>query len=175
MSAVDYFAPPHGAFRAIYLQEHCREWVGTPFRKHSCVKGRDGGVDCEWFIPSVLRASGAISSLEFAGIVVPAYELNHAEHSGESLFHEWFRQPGVRARVRAVDEAEPHLDGDFVFPVVGRCEHHIGFRIGSLVWHVARPSGVCAMTVSQLRLHRSRYRLLESSASYTSPVSSASS
>jgi hypothetical protein len=74
--------------------------------------------------------------------------------------HDWFRQPAVRARVRRVDEDEPHLDGDFVFPKVGRCEHHIGLRIGGHVYHVARPSGPCRQSIHDLTLERSRYRLL---------------
>lgn len=156
MNAPDYFAAPGGSFAAVYLQEICREWVGTPFRERAAVKGPRGGVDCASFVGAVLLELGAIDG----AIAVPPYEVNRAEHTDESLFRAWFEQPAVRARVRRVDEAEPHLDGDLVFPVVGRCEHHIGIRIGELVWHVARPSGVCAMTVAQLKFHRSRYRLL---------------
>lgn len=153
-----FFAHP---LRVASLASACASWRGTPFRSHSHVKGPGGGVDCEWFIPCALVEACAITGAEFNAIVVPPYAVNHAQHSTDSLFRTWFAQPHVRARVRPVDEAEPHVDGDFVFPVVGRCEHHIGFRIGSLVWHVARPSGVCAMSVAQLKLHRSRYRLVE--------------
>jgi hypothetical protein len=69
--------------------------------------------------------------------------------------------------VRSVDEAESHIDGDFVFPRVGRTEHHIAFRLGGEVWHVVRPTGVCRQTIAGLQhvgggLHRSRYRLIES-------------
>ena len=154
--------PPHDYFlghplRVSALAYACASWRGTPFRQKSAVKGPQGGVDCAGFVAAVFLEIEAIDQ----AIAVPPYDLNHAEHSDLSLFHDWFAQPAVRARVRVLDEAEPHLDGDFVFPVVGRCEHHIGIRIGPLVWHVARPSGVCAMTIAQLKLHRSRYRLLE--------------
>lgn len=155
----DYFAGR--AERIAALRAACEGWAGTPFRKHSRVKGAGGGVDCEWFVPSVLREAGALSEEEFTRIVIPGYEINHAEHSTVSLFHAWFRQPEAQQRVRSVDEAEPHVDGDLVFPTVGLCEHHIGIRIGQLVYHIARPSGWCAMTVGQFKLHRSRYRLIE--------------
>jgi hypothetical protein len=169
----DYFSDRPD--RVAALRRACESWAGTPFRKHSRVKGPHGGVDCEWFVPSAFHECGAITADEMALIVVPGYELNHAEHSTVSLFHRWFQQSRAQQRVRAVDEAEPHLDGDLVFPVVGLCEHHIAIRIGQIVHHIARPSGYCEMTVAQLDrwvsqtpslrakrgLHRSRYRLLE--------------
>lgn len=155
----DYFLNRPDRVEALRLS--CLAWRGTPFRKHSKVKGPGGGVDCEWFVPCSIFEAQAINEQEFNEIVVPQYELNHATHSTVSLFHEWFRQPAPQRRVRVVDEAEPHVDGDFVFPIVGRCEHHIGIRIGVWVYHIARPSGWCMMTVAQLKLHRSRYRLLE--------------
>ncbi len=155
MSA-DYFTWLH---RVVELQRACESWAGTPFRALSATKGAGGGVDCASFIGAVLVEIGAIPS----PISVPPYDLNRAEHSTVSLFHEWFSQPAVRARVRRVDEAEHRLDGDFVFPKVGRCEHHIGFRIGNHVYHVARPSGPCRQSIHDVKLERSRYRLLEAS------------
>jgi cell wall-associated NlpC family hydrolase len=149
----DYFTDP-AAVSA--LRTACASWMGTPFRSNSAVKGPLGGVDCAGFVASVLREIGAISET----VAIPPYDLNHAEHSAESVLRAWFEQPAVRARVRHVDETEPHLDGDFVFPRVGRTEHHLGIRIGDLVWHVVRPSGVCAQTVSQLKLSPHRHRLL---------------
>lgn len=146
--------------QVVALQRACLGWIGTPFRQHACVKGAGGGIDCENYLPAVLAEIGAINAAERGAVVVPPYEVNHAEHSAVSQFHEWFRQPSVRARVRRVDEDEPHVDGDFVFPRVGRCEHHIGFRIGNHVFHVARPSGPCRQSIHDLVLERSRYRLL---------------
>lgn len=143
------------------LRAECESWRGTPFREHGRVKGADGGVDCAWFMPLVFRNIGAIDEAAFAAIDVPRYELNHAEHSNVSLIHDWFRQPAVRARVRRVDEDEPHLDGDLVFPKVGRCEHHFGFRIANHVYHIARPSGFARMSIYDLTLEKSRYRLLD--------------
>lgn len=161
-SRSDYFgAGPEQSHRVAALRAACLSWAGTPFRKHSHVKGAGGGVDCEWFVPCALREAGALSGEEFGRIVVPAYEVNYAEHSTVSQFHDWFRQGKAEGRVRVVDEGEPHLDGDFVFPVVGRCEHHIGLRIGDWIYHISRQVGWCAMKVSQLKLHRSRYRLIE--------------
>lgn len=142
------------------LRAVCESWAGTPFRAHSCVKGAGGGVDCENFLPACLAEIAALDEAARSAIEVPPYDLNHAEHSTVSLFHDWFRQPAVRARVRRVDEGEPALDGDFVFPRVGRCEHHIGFRIGTHVYHVARPSGPCCQSIHDLLLEPSRYRLL---------------
>lgn len=150
----DYFALRPD--RAAALQAACASWAGTPFRERSLIKGPRGGVDCAGFVGAVLAEIGAIP----AAIAVPPYALNHAEHSAESLLRSWFEREEVRAYVRRVDEAEPHLDGDIVFPKVGRTEHHLGLRIGGWVHHIARPSGYCAMTLSQLTLHRSRYRLL---------------
>lgn len=150
----DYFL---AGGRAAELERICRSWAATPFCRRSAVKGPRGGVDCASFLAVCLFELGAID----ATIAIPPYTLNHAEHSDESLFRAWFEQPDVRARVRRVEEDEPHLDGDIVFPRVGRTEHHAGFRLGGWVHHVARPSGYCAMTVAQLQLHRSRYRLLE--------------
>lgn len=155
MKTPDYFCGR--PLRVSALVYACSDWIGTPFRSRSAVKGPRGGVDCAGFVAAVLREIGAIDEV----IAVPPYEVNHAEHQSDSLFRAWFEQPAVRARVRRVEEDEPHVDGDLVFPVVGRCEHHIGFRVGATIWHVARPSGVCAMTLAQLELHRSRYRLLE--------------
>lgn len=142
--------------RRAALLAACESWSGTPFRERSCVRGADGGVDCAGFVGAVYAEIGAIPT----AIAVPPYDVNHAVHSDESLLRAWFERPDVRARVRRVDEADAHLDGDLVFPIVGRCEHHLGLRIGGLVWHVARPSGVCAMTIAQLKLASSRYRLL---------------
>ena len=139
----------------VALQQACESWRGTPFRSRSCVKGADGGVDCAGFVGAVFCEIGAIPLL----VSVPPYDVNHADHSDESLLRAWFDSPRVRARVRRVDEAEAPLAGDIVFPVVGRCEHHLGLQIGPLVWHVARPSGVCTMTTAQLKLAPSRYRL----------------
>lgn len=154
----DYFAlAVGGRARATALQSACIDWLTTPFRERSAVRGPAGGVDCAGFVGAVFLEIGAIPEK----ISVPAYALNHAEHSDESRLRAWFEQPEVRSRVRRVDESEAHLDGDLVFPVVGRCEHHLGLRIGGIVWHVARPHGVCAMTLAQLKLAKSRYRLLE--------------
>jgi cell wall-associated NlpC family hydrolase len=154
----DYFS---SLSRVWELQRACQSWAGTPFRMGGRVKGPLGGVDCGNFIPAVLAEIDAIDAATLAAIELPEYDLNRAEHSADSLFHEWFRQPAVRARVRRVDEDEPHLDGDLVFPKVGRCEHHIGFRIGNHVYHVARPSGPCRQSIHDLKAERSRYRLME--------------
>jgi hypothetical protein len=154
----DYFTERE---RTAALMAACVNWLGTPFRERSAVLGPQGGVDCAGFVGAVYAEIGAIP----AAVAVPPYAINHAEHSDESLLRAWFETPSVRARVRRVDEAEPHLDGDMVFPRVGRCEHHLGLRIGQIVWHVARPSGVCGMTLAQLRLAPSRYRLISASSS----------
>ncbi len=157
--APDYFL--NRPDRVATLRAECESWIGTPFRQNSHVKGAGGGVDCANFCASCMLAIGAVS----AEIVVPLYELNHAEHSSESQLRAWFDRPEVRARVRLLDEDEPHVDGDFVFPKVGRTEHHLGFRLGPLVYHVVRPAGAVHMTLAQLTLHRSRYRLMEARAS----------
>jgi cell wall-associated NlpC family hydrolase len=149
----DYFTD-HAAVAALRLA--CLGWLGTPFRKNSAVKGPLGGVDCAGFVASVLREIGAVNEQ----VTVPPYDLNHAEHCEESVLRAWFEQPEVRARVRQVDEGEPHLDGDFVFPVVGRTEHHLGIRIGCEIFHVIRPSGVCSQTIGQLKLSAHRHRLM---------------
>lgn len=159
MSA-DYFNPPapaSGAQRIHDLRTACERWRDTPFRERSLVPGPGGGVDCAGFVGAVFAGIGAIP----AAVAVPPYVLNHAAHSTASVLRDWFESPAVRARVRRVDEAEPHLDGDLVFPVVGRTEHHLGLRLGHVVYHIARPSGWCAMTLTQLTLAPSRYRLTE--------------
>ena len=157
--APDYFLASPARIAA--LQTACLGWRGTPFRARSLVKGPLGGVDCAGFVGACFAQIGAIPS----AVAVPPYELNHAEHSTESVLRGWFEQPAVRARVRRVDEAEPHLDGDLVFPVVGRTEHHLGLRIGGLIYHIARPHGWCCMTLAQLKLAPSRYRLMQAVAS----------
>ncbi|MCX6953828.1 MAG: hypothetical protein NTV51_16895 [Verrucomicrobia bacterium] len=159
----DYFAPagrPECAAavqRVSALRTACASWHGTPFRLRSLVKGPGGGVDCAGFVGAVFAEIGAIP----AAVAVPPYALNHAEHSTASILRSWFEQPAVRHRVRRVDEDEPHLDGDIVFPVVGRTEHHLGLRVGGLVHHILRPAGYCAMTLAQLNFAPSRYRLME--------------
>lgn len=151
----DYFAD-HPE-RVAALESACASWQGTPFRKHSQAQGPGGGVDCGNFVGAVYFAIGAVPF----EISVPPYELNHAEHSDDSELFAYLQRPEVRARLRRVADAEPPLDGDLVFPEVGRCIHHLGIRIGDDVHHVARPTGYCVMRVSQLTLHRSRYRLIE--------------
>ncbi len=144
--------------RASALQHACERWAGTPFRARSAVPGAEGGVDCVSFVAAVLAEIGAIP----AAIAIPPYDLNHAEHSEGSVLRAWLEQPAARAHVRRVEEDEPHLDGDLVFPIVGRAEHHLALRVGRTIYHVARPSGLCVMTIGQLKLHRSRYRIVES-------------
>ncbi|MES2692794.1 MAG: hypothetical protein V4773_04920 [Verrucomicrobiota bacterium] len=119
--------------------------------------GPGGGVDCAGFVGAVFQQIGATP----AGVSVPPYEINHAEHSDASVLRAWFERPEVRARVRRLDEDDEALAGDMVFPIVGRCEHHLGVQLGSVVWHVARPDGVCTMSLAQLKLASSRYRLTE--------------
>lgn len=147
-----FFARPD---RVAALRTVCESWRGTPFRACSAVKGPGGGVDCAGFVGAVYRECGALAE----SITVPPYAINHAEHSDESLFRAWFERAEVRARVRRVEPEEPHLDGDIVFPRVGRTEHHVGVRIGATVYHITRRGGWSLMTVSQLPLHASRYRL----------------
>ncbi len=149
---LDYFFFPE---RVQALAKACESWRGTPFRARSVVKG--AGVDCAGFVGAVFAEIGAIPAV----VSVPPYPINHAEHSSESMLRAWFERAEVRARVRRVDEEEPWLDGDIVFPIVGRCEHHLGLQVGDGVWHVVRPSGVCCMTLAQLALARPRYRLME--------------
>lgn len=152
--APDYFRDRSDRVAALHAA--CNAWAGTPFCQRSAVKGPRGGVDCAMFIGAVFFEIEAVP----VAVAVPPYELNHADHSEESLFRNWFETPAARARIRLVEEDEAHLDGDIVFPKVGRCEHHAGIRIGDDVHHIARPSGHCVMRVTQLKLHRSRYRLL---------------
>lgn len=154
MKRRDYFVDPERVFALVAELE---SWRGTPFRQRSRVRGAAGGVDCANFIAGVFFNVGAID----AAVSVPPYDINHAEHSDESQLRAWFASPMVRARVRLVDEQEPPLSADMVFPIVGRCEHHLGLQIGGIVWHVARPSGVCTMATASLKLARSRYRLME--------------
>ena len=165
-AAPDYFAV-HPEQIATARAE-CENWRGTPFRKNSAVKGPTGGVDCKGFLASVFAAVGAIPAVDVAA----PYEVNQAEHSDASELLAWFERPEVKARTRRLDEAEPHLDGDIVFPRVARSVHHIGLRFGNDVYHVTRLAGWCCMTIGQLDammpramrhlrgLHPSRYRLL---------------
>ncbi len=150
----DYFVSPE---RAAALQRACEGWAGTPFRARSATKGAAGGVDCAGFVGAVFAEIGAIPE----AVAVPPYDVNHAEHSEASMLRAWFERATIRRRVRRVDESEPHLDGDIVFPVVGRTEHHLGLRIGRGVYHIIRPGGWCWMTTTQLKLSPSRYRLME--------------
>ena len=153
MNKPDYFVhyPKAGAA----LIGACRSWKGTPFRKDSCVKGIFGGVDCKEYVAAVFQEIGAIPSRP----VVPSYDINHAEHSDDSVLKAWFDSPEVRLRVRPLDEEEMPLIGDMVFPEVCRAEHHLALWLVQEIAHVARPSGVTFHTISQLRLHHLRYRL----------------
>src|SRR4051812_21217411 len=100
--------------RVSALAHACASWRGTPFRERSAVKGPRGGVDCASYIAACLVEIEAIDQT----IAIPPYDVNRAQHTDESLFRAWFEQPDVRARVRSVQEEEPPVDGDFVFPVV---------------------------------------------------------
>jgi cell wall-associated NlpC family hydrolase len=152
--ATDYFRDAPHAVRA--LERACEGWRGTRFRARSLVKGPGGGVDCAGFVGACFAEIGAIPNV----VSVPPYHLNHADHCEESVLRSWFEHPDARKYVRLVDEDEPHLDGDMVFPKVGLTEHHLGIRIGKIVYHIVRPDGWCRMSVEQLTLHRSRYRLI---------------
>ena len=151
----DYFASRYD--RVAALKTALESWRGTPFRQRSLVKGAGGGVDCAGFLGFAFWECGAIPH----AISVPPYDVNHAEHSEQSLIRDWFERADVRQRVRRVDEDEAHVDGDIVFPIVGRAEHHVAARIGQLVYHVSRKTGFCMMSIAQMQLARSRYRLLE--------------
>jgi hypothetical protein len=149
-------------------RSECESWRGTPFRKNSAIKGPNGGIDCKCFLASVFFSVGAIPAI----VATAAYEVNQGEHSDASELLAWFELPEVKARTRRLDEAEASLDGDIVFPRVGRSVHHIGLRFGNDVYHITRLAGWCCMTVGQLDammpralrhlrgLHPSRYRLL---------------
>lgn len=151
---MDYFrAYPEQVARLI---EACEGWRGTPFRKNSHVKGTLGGVDCGSFVGAAFYEIGAVPE----EIATPPYELNEAEYGEATTLKAWLEQPAVRTRLRRVEYDEAHLDGDLVFPRVGKGIHHLGIHVGQLVYHVARPSGWCAPTVSQLVLEPTRYRLL---------------
>jgi hypothetical protein len=150
----DFFLVPD---RVARLRAVCESWLYTPFRQRSHVKGPGGGVDCAYFVSSSFLEAGAVDEQ----IAVPHYDLDYAEHNVHSLLRDWFEQPKVRERIRRVDEEEPHLDGDMVFPEIGQCVHHIAIRIGNVVYNVWRPAGVQRMAVSQLKLARSRYRIME--------------
>lgn len=150
----DYFNTPA---RVAALRAACESWRGTPYRARSLVKGPAGGVDCAGFVGACFHECGAIPE----AIAVPPYAPNHAQHSADSILRAWLDEPAARARIRLLDAEDPHLDGDLVFPRVGRAEHHLGLRIGAIVYHIARPYGWTAMTVSQLQFHASRYRLIE--------------
>lgn len=143
--------------RVSALRAACESWRDTPFRARSLAKGAGGGVDCAGFVGACYAEIGAIPS----AVAVPPYAINHADHSEESVLRNWFENPEARRHVRRVEHDEPHLDGDMVFPVVGRTEHHLGIRIGSLIYHIARPAGWCVMSIAQLKFHPSRYRLTE--------------
>lgn len=151
----DYFAAHPAQVPALLAA--CRSWRGTPFRQRSLVKGPGGGVDCAGFVGAVFAEIGAIPH----AVSVPSYTLDHARHHDASVLHAWFERAEVRPHVRRVEHDEPHLDGDMVFPRVGRTEHHLGVRVGIWVYHIARPSGWCAMPSEALELHRSRYRLVK--------------
>lgn len=151
----DYFKDQPERIAA--LRVAIESWKGTPFRKNSCAPGPGGGVACREFIRECLCQIGAINACP----ALPDYHVEHAQHSEVSLLLAWFRQPEVRVRFRDLAEDEPHVDGDLVFPKVGRCEHHIAFRMGGEVFHIVRPTGWCSMTLAQVTLHHSRYRLIE--------------
>jgi cell wall-associated NlpC family hydrolase len=143
--------------RVFELQCACESWAGTPFRERSMVRGEGGGVDCAGFVGASFAQCGAVPR----AVSVPPYEVNHAQHSEESVLRAWLEQPAVRRHVRRVEHDEPHLDGDMVFPKVGRTEHHLAIRIGRMIYHIARPSGWCVMCVAQFNFHPSRYRVIE--------------
>lgn len=150
----DYF---NDEARVARLRAVCESWLYTPFRQRSHVKGQGGGVDCTYFVSYSFLEAGAVDE----EIAVPPYTLDYAEHNEHSLLRAWFEHPKVRERIRRVDEDEAHVDGDMVFPIVGQCVHHIAIRIGNVVYNVERPAGVVKRAVNQLKLSRSRYRIME--------------
>lgn len=140
------------------LLSAARGWLGTPFRQRSCVKGKGGGVDCVCFVSCVFVEVGAID----APIIPPAYQINHATHSDESLLLDWFRSPEVLRRVRRLDEEEAPVPGDLVFIKTARGVHHLGMQIGGSVFHVLIPGGVVETSTSTPGFRESvvaRYRL----------------
>lgn len=153
---VPYFLDPA---REATLRAAARAWLGTPFREGGRVPGRHGGVDCVGFILACYVAAGFVAAGE---VVVPAYDVDHYEHSDVSRLEEWFRAPAVRERMPRCDEAEPRRTGDLVFIRHRRAVHHCALWIDGALWHTVRGHGVLAMKPETLELTgaqlRSHYR-----------------
>jgi cell wall-associated NlpC family hydrolase len=66
--------------RAAIVAE-AREWLGTPYRWHGRVKGRQGGVDCAMLIAEVFSRTGAIKDPE-----VVSYSQQWHLHRSEELY-----------------------------------------------------------------------------------------
>lgn len=98
--------------RADIVRE-AHDWIGTPYRDHASVKGRDGGVDCAQLIRCVFANAGVIDDF-----VIPHYSPQQFLHSDAETY-----MATVRTFAREVAEAEA-LPGDVVLYKLGKAFGH---------------------------------------------------
>jgi hypothetical protein len=159
-SRVPYYSTPER--QAAFVAE-ARSWLGTPFRENCCTKGAGGGVDCVRFALAVHVACGACDSFEVETLPVEFVRNWHVHHT-ESRVFDFFHQPGVRARLRRIDEDDQPIIGDMVAVKIDQCVHHLGLFCGPEVLHVGIHGGVMAHSIHHPDLKKhivAYYRIFE--------------
>lgn len=122
-----YFDLHNGAFvsfRLAALQEAAKQWIGTPFAAHSCVKG--AGVDCV-----NLAAALYIETRLLERFDPPAYSLDGGQHNPLSQVTAWLenhsRFISVWHRHGPTDYSP--MAGDALCFLNARSEHHVGVML----------------------------------------------
>ena len=50
-------------------------WIGTPYKQGCCVKGKNGGIDCGFFMAEIFKASGVVPHYYKPPIIPKSKEL----------------------------------------------------------------------------------------------------
>lgn len=153
--------------RRSLLLSAAHAWRGTPFFANSSAPGRDGGVDCVRLLRAIYVATGVLAELP-----LPAYRMDHGQHSSRSLlieaFETWPELTSRFARVWRQTDSDSQLPvlrslgeggsalssqlvcqllpGDTLCFLAGKVPHHGGLMLpGGEFLHTLKRRGVHAL------------------------------
>ena len=109
-------------------------WVGTPYRGHSCIKGKRGGVDCGQLLYGVYHGLGLIPEIDLP----TDYSLQVGQHQASTEY------VSLVDRFFSPIEEAAVLPGDLVLYRIGHAYAHAGIIIEwpSFVVHAELLHGV---------------------------------
>lgn len=136
-----YYRTPE---RQAALIAEARSWKGTPFYENASVKG--AGVDCTRYVAAVHTACGACTGVTVEVLPIEFVRSWHL-HNTRSRMVDFFNQPGVRDRIKFLDDGETPMIGDIVVWKEGLCEHHLSLWLGDFIIFSAVKTGVIEFSV----------------------------